>query len=199
MTLGEKHYDCSARTAHTVHFNRSAEVSWADAPKSSTDETSRVAWTRTDGLIGLAAGLQETLTGLIRLNESPRGPVHTQLRNYRRWTTQLLNVYWKQVDMINQMGQMLNQLRGEGATLQRKRWTADEDDLLVEAATQTETPDVLDLAVTFHRSPAAIASRLTYLVGKRKLSQAVVGHITGYLDGDPVEGHFDGVVTAETS
>lgn len=76
----------------------------------------------------------------------------------------------------------------------RKRWTEEEDEALIErAACDDSTP--IQLAQEFGRSPGAITSRISYLVGIKRVSSKVAGRFIGRIDGQEVEADIDGVLT----
>lgn len=76
----------------------------------------------------------------------------------------------------------------------RKRWTEQEDNLLIEEAAKDNTTTV-ELARIFGRTPGAIQSRITYLVGIERLSSKVAGRFIGTIDGEQAEVEIDGIVS----
>ena len=75
-----------------------------------------------------------------------------------------------------------------------KRWTAEQDELLIEHASQEN--NIYGLAQIFGRSPSAIQSRLTYLVGIKRVSKQVAGKFVGIFNGVETSGHINGTVTS---
>lgn len=76
----------------------------------------------------------------------------------------------------------------------RKRWTSEDDDLLIETAAQ-DGATIFGMAKEFGRTPSAIASRISHLVGIKRMSAEVAGRFIGTLNGEFVEGDIDGVVS----
>lgn len=76
----------------------------------------------------------------------------------------------------------------------RKRWTEQEDNLLIEAAAKDNATTV-ELARIFGRTPSAIQSRISYLVGIERLSSKVAGRFIGTIDGEQAEVEIDGIVS----
>lgn len=131
---------------------------------------------------------------LLDLN-SGRGPkaVHLRLKEYREASEVLIQGYVLMSEALTAANREIAQLKGAEATQSRKRWTPEEDEVLIEQAADGNS--LIQLALDFNRSPQAISSRITYLVGIQKMSREVAGHIIGFLDGEPVDGHFEGQVT----
>ena len=76
----------------------------------------------------------------------------------------------------------------------RKRWTPEDDDMLIEAASQ-DGATIFGMAKEFGRTPGAIQSRISHLVGIKRMSKEVAGRFIGTLNGEFVEGDIDGVVS----
>lgn len=74
----------------------------------------------------------------------------------------------------------------------RKRWTAEDDELLIERMTMDNAPSISQIAAEFGRTPSAIMSRVTLLVGRNRVSQEIVGRFIGFMDGDFIEAELDG-------
>ena len=75
----------------------------------------------------------------------------------------------------------------------RKRWTKEEDELLVELAAGGD--DLVAISLQMGRSAGAIQTRLTHLVGIGRVSQAVAGKFVGTLNGEYVQGYIKGDIT----
>lgn len=137
---------------------------------------------------------KQSVVELLRLTvEPPKMPVHKLLQRYRELSRNVLELYWAVVDLHNHLLAENAFLAGGDPAGHRKRWTDDDDEALIELSCQDDT-NMITLARSLNRTPAAISSRLTYLVGIRRLSRQVVGHLTGYLDGEPVDGFVVGEV-----
>lgn len=76
----------------------------------------------------------------------------------------------------------------------RKRWTPEDDELLIETASQDDAT-IFGMAKQFGRTPGAIQSRISYLVGIKRVSEEIAGRFIGTLNGEFVEGDIDGIVS----
>lgn len=86
--------------------------------------------------------------------------------------------------------------QGENTALHnRKKWTKEEEELLIESV--CDDVSISDLAFLFGRTPGAISSKISELVGLKRLSQDVVGKFIGTFDGKRVEGDIKGTVIKE--
>lgn len=134
------------------------------------------------------------IPSLVRLHRNQdEGNIHQRLQRYKEYSEKLLEAYFLMHDMIEALGRQQDQAFGKGATASRKRWTEEEDSTLIDKAVETDS-DLTQLAILFNRTPGAISSRLTHLVGIKRLSQSVAGRLTGYINGNPVE---DAVIMGE--
>jgi hypothetical protein len=124
--------------------------------------------------------------------------VHQRLTKYAELTAMMVKILIRQNESLNGLWAEYNQLTGHEGERARKRWTEREDEILVDQACQ-DGMTLLQLALAFNRTPGAVSSRLTYLVGVSKVSRVVAGRLIGYLDGEPVDGHFEGKLTEDGS
>ena len=120
-----------------------------------------------------------------------RRNVHQRLSADRVHSAALMDGYQALNELRIALESELDQMQGLRPDQAGRRWTNSQDDALVEMACRDDS-SMMTLALDFNRTPAAISSRLTYLVGVSKVSRRVVGRITGYLDGEAVNGVFDG-------
>lgn len=73
-----------------------------------------------------------------------------------------------------------------------KSWTESEDDQIVQLKSEGVESQVI--AALMKRTPYAVATRISSLVGRKRLFISVDGRIVGSLEGKPVDGHFVGEV-----
>lgn len=135
---------------------------------------------------------ERAIRGLADLNNGRvTKPLPQRLRLYREHSEDLIRCYALMNELWMASTRETGQLLGEQATAARKRWTEIEDEALVEHACQDDST-LITLAMRFNRTPTAITSRLTYLVGVSRAPKELIGRLTGYLDGELVAGHFEG-------
>lgn len=73
-----------------------------------------------------------------------------------------------------------------------KKWSKDSDSALIEALCNDTS--ISTLATAFHRSPSAIATRVSKLVGVTQKEKKVNGKFVGDIDGEHKEAILDGKV-----
>lgn len=72
------------------------------------------------------------------------------------------------------------------------RWIPEEDNQLIEIACQGKSE--LEIATILGRTVSAVHSRLSYLVGIRRLSQNINGEFSGVINGQECEGVISGIL-----
>jgi hypothetical protein len=137
--------------------------------------------------------VDEAYGQIMALNAGHGGNVAQRLRAYRKWTEVLIGHVLALSKLNEDLCAERQQLMTGKGDQAGRRWTDEQDAALVELACEPDA-SMIKMALTMCRTPGAVASRLTYLVGVSKVSRHVVGRITGYLDGEPVSGVFDGEV-----
>lgn len=104
-------------------------------------------------------------------------------------------------DIIHYVGELRLQVYGWKYILEmflnsldnnHTRWTNEEDEELIEMASN-ETPEVF-MAARLRRSPSSIKTRISQLVGVKRLSQQVAGKFIGEINGEQTEADLIGVV-----
>lgn len=115
-----------------------------------------------------------------------------RLRFFNKYVPMLLDSYQVMHAILDDSLKINNELTRRLGENARKRWTPEDDELLIERVTMDETPNISQIAAEFGRTPSAIMSRVTLLVGRNRVSQEVVGRFVGFMDGDYVEAELDG-------
>jgi hypothetical protein len=125
------------------------------------------------------------------ISQPQKASIHKRLQAYAKTVPILVRMIGNQQELIHALLRENETLKGGTPTAHRRRWSDEEDQALIDEATKEDT-SMITLALGFNRTPAAVSSRLTYLVGIHRISEHVVAHITGYLNGNEVEGDFIG-------
>lgn len=73
-----------------------------------------------------------------------------------------------------------------------KRWNDEDDNELIEMACN-DIPEVF-MAAKLKRSPSSIKTRISYLVGTKRLSQKVAGKFIGKINGEQTEANLVGTI-----
>ncbi len=130
----------------------------------------------------------ETLEALSR----PKS-VAWQLKALRKNAKILLDLCEIYSEALDDAVEEFERLKGKAGERHRKRWTKEEDEALIELASRDgETP--ASLSVTFGRTPQAIATHLSELIGIERTQQTVLGQFVGTIGGAHVEGPAVGTV-----
>lgn len=85
--------------------------------------------------------------------------------------------------------ELLDYESGDVFPNRNKRWDDDDDEFLIQHAASGD--DVMELARALGRTPAAIATRLSTLIGIPR-SEFVEKYLDGELDGEEIRGLFKG-------
>lgn len=130
---------------------------------------------------------------LIQLIENPKGSAFHQLQAWRKLGKKLLKFMKGQNDIIQLQKKATKRIYDSASEKNYKRWTPEEEETLIELATRSNV-SLVELATTFGRTPSAIQTKLTNLVGLKRVDRKVVGRFIGNLNGEHVEGFVDGII-----
>ena len=150
-------------------------------------------WSNDGETIRIIAGLARA-TGMrgegFGLNPAQR------LRVYDKYVPKLIKLYFANVEACGGLSKELDRATNNALERNGKRWDRDEDDALIDLVTE-EDMSIAQIAITMGRTPQAIQTRVSHLVGIKRLSSDVAGRFKGTLDGVEVDGYIDGTVTRE--
>lgn len=123
---------------------------------------------------------------LLNVGQHPEKNPIRQLRLYREHTKALIELHFAMNDCMKaQRSMMLMETPNNHLA-----WTQEEDEWLVDARARGE--EIHTIAAHLGRTPAAIATRLSALIGVPR-SEIVTQYIEGTVDEAPVRGLFHGV------
>lgn len=142
-------------------------------------------------------GLRKALLTIRKITTEPRGNIAKQLKELKQAAKVVADGYLYEQELLNSVikeNERLTQCVDRG----RKRWSKEEDEYLIEMVTRDSfNPEngFIELAGMFGRTPGAIQSRITYLVGIKRISQNVAGRFEGKINGEEMSGYIDGVLS----
>lgn len=118
--------------------------------------------------------------------------VHQRLKAYQEVSKVFREYSLIQMQLQKAAMRQTNQLKEGLNKRSGKRWTDSEDTALIELAASGN--DVQQIGLALSRSPGAVSSRISHLVGIKRISVEFAGTIKGQLNGEEVEGTFVGEV-----
>ena len=129
------------------------------------------------------------------LDKRPKSLIE-EVRVFRKYVPVLLNYVQdanKHIKIEQTKNKRLSDIEHDRSN---KRWSKEEDELLINLVCD-ETQNIHQLSSIFGRSPTAIKSRVSELVGVRKLTQEIAGRFIGRIDGEDISGNISGTVYKE--
>lgn len=143
--------------------------------------------------IGTKGQIFDRSREIFELIHAPKGSPFNQLQKWKKLGAWMLEYCQHQNRMVQMSQEQIARFGQESKGNNNKRWTDEEDELLVDWACKDDV-SLLEMSTVFGRTPTAIKSRLTHLVGIRKLSQEIAGRFIGDLDGVRIEGNLKGTL-----
>lgn len=116
-----------------------------------------------------------------------------ELLVYRQYVPTLIKLLAVKSDVDKGVREMNRRYESVEAEKSHKRWLPEEDEKLIDLVCREDT-SIHEISAIFGRTPAAIQRRLTYLVGRSRISQAVAGRFIGTIDGVETVSDIQGVV-----
>lgn len=105
-----------------------------------------------------------------------------ELRQWRKLGKYLLETTFFVADVILAQQQVLGNYLSDNPTNSNKKWSKEQDELLIEMVCEGES-SVIEIATTMGRTPSAIKTRVSQLVGLKRIEQEVAGRFVGAING----------------
>lgn len=134
---------------------------------------------------------EEAMLKLCKLRTN-RPKLAVELATYRKYVPVLM----KKCDLISEMNSSLKKQIDRYGTdseeKKHKRWSEEEDLLLIEMACSDMS--LLEVSTTMGRTPSSIKTRLSKLVGVKRISSEIAGRFIGTVNGEQTEGVLKGTL-----
>lgn len=130
------------------------------------------------------------------LIDHPKMNAYTQLAKWRSLGKQMVAHCKEMEDIAMSYQRQIDRINSLSFERNGERWSDDEDGQLVELVCNGNIP-MVELCTIFGRSPGAIQTRLSYLVGVKKVSSEIAGKFIGTLNGAKIEGNIKGNLTKQ--
>lgn len=131
------------------------------------------------------------LAKIDELSNDPKGNAFQQLKEWRKIGKKVAGILYAAGEISEATQTQIDRLSEKTGERSNRRWSEKEDEALIDMICQENT-SILEISLIFGRSPAAIKSRVSQLVGVKRLSQEVVGKFIGTLNGANIEGSIKG-------
>ena len=115
----------------------------------------------------------------------PKGAIN-ELRIYRQSVPYLLNYIIQQAGLLNDYKQEQDRFYSDSEDKRFRRWTDTEDEQLIELITRGDYSK-MQIATTLGRSVSSICTRLSTLVGRKRVSTEIAGKFFGKANGVDAE------------
>ena len=119
-----------------------------------------------------------------------------EIKIYRKYVPVLLEEIWSMSECIQTFGTRLERYNTDSEDKKYKKWTKEEDEFLIEMICDSRC-SMLELSTTMGRTVPAIKTRVSKLVGLKRISQEVAGKFIGTINGNHAECVLDGTLYKE--
>lgn len=140
--------------------------------------------------------LLEAFTKVAKVTKERPKSVIIEVNIYRKYIPLLLDAYIRMCEGLRKANMVYERSTDIKYARGNKKWTADEDNELIEQVCR-EDMNIHQLSAVFGRSPGAIKTHISELVGRERLSQEIAGRFIGTIDGMETDAVIDGTVFKE--
>lgn len=124
--------------------------------------------------------------------ERPKN-ILAELNIYRKYVHILVNAYIELSDGLKKATMQIDRCTEVDYDRGNKRWTNEEDETLINLVCEGKT-NIHKISTILGRSPGAIQTHISYLVGRKRITQEVAGKFIGFINGITAEAEICGTV-----
>ena len=121
---------------------------------------------------------------------------YIEMKKYEKYVPILLYGYCHCCTYREVENEFMDRLCSGKSERANKRWTNEEDNYLIDVVC-AGVISLQELSLKMGRTPSAIYTRITHLVGVKRLSQKVAGKFIGEINGEQTEADLVGTVYKE--
>lgn len=115
----------------------------------------------------------------------------TEVKTYRKHVKTIIKLLHQQQELIDGYSEMFNRLVSDSEEKKGSRWQPEEDELLIKLVCDGEA-SMLEISTTLGRTVPAIKTRISKLVGIKRISKEIAGRFVGLVDGHKTECFISG-------
>lgn len=141
--------------------------------------------------------LVSKIISFIKANKFDRRPLAKRMKAQEEAISGVFNAASKVFGVCQVFDAFAKQMEEGAYRNNHKRWGSADDELLIELVCDGES-DVF-ISNCLGRSVSACKSRVTYLVGIKRISERAAGYFVGTLSGKEISGHIDGRIYKQES
>ena len=137
---------------------------------------------------------KEYRTAIFKLQENihQRPVLSKELQTYRRYVPLLIKGLQLETAVADGYAKMIERYITNSEARKNKRWLPEEDEVLVNMVCDDNS--IFEISLTLGRTPASIKTRLSNLVGTKRISKNIAGKFIGKIDGILTECEIEGTV-----
>ena len=124
--------------------------------------------------------------------ERPKSII-VEVNTYRKYIPIVLDAYIRMCEGVRKATMLHDRATDIDYDRSHKRWTPEEDNALIDEVC-CDDMNIHKLSTMFGRSPGAIKTHISELVGRKRISQEIAGRFIGIVDGEQIDAEINGTV-----
>lgn len=133
---------------------------------------------------------------LVKVSEQRPKSIVVELNTYRKYVPFILKAYCMVSDLNKKATMEAHRCVDIEYDRGNKRWSSEEDETLINLVCSEEY-NIHKISTVLGRSPNAIQTRISFLVGRSRLTQEVAGRFIGTINGISANAEIKGTVFKE--
>ena len=134
---------------------------------------------------------------IAELSSQPPKNAFAQIREWRKLGEKMILYITEVSKQVEIFERTTNRYESEADNRKNQRWTPQEDELLIEMVCADRHP--FEISSTLGRTVPSIKTRVSKLVGLKRISQEIAGKFIGTFNGIEMEGDIEGTLYKENN
>ena len=139
----------------------------------------------------------EAVQQLAKVSTERPKSIIVELNIYRKFLPILLKAYFVMSEGTDKACKQVERCTNIDYDRANKRWSKEEDEELINIVCDGKE-NIHQISTIFGRSPGAIKTHISELVGRKRLSQEVAGRFIGIIDGIEANAEIKGTIFKES-
>ena len=133
---------------------------------------------------------------IARLKAAPSSNAFKTLKEWRNLGDKMIRYIEAVNSYVNTSAELFDRMATDSEKKRYQRWSNEEDEILIELVTSGRP--MTEVSACMGRTVPAINTRVSKLVGLKRLEAKIAGQFIGTLNGEAISGHVEGRLRKET-
>ena len=138
----------------------------------------------------------EALIKVLSVIQNRPKSIIVEVNTYRKYIPKLINYIKERDKLLDFAIKQIERYENDCDDKRFKRWTPEEEEMLINLVCD-ENYSMLQISTMMGRTVPSIKTKISNLVGVKRLSQKIAGRFIGTMNGENIETNLNGIIYKE--